>query len=63
MEAFGEFQKDIEGIYEIVKPLIKISLDFYSQLDQTKMAEKADGSVVTICDVALQSLIMAGVRE
>ena len=48
---------------EILKPLIPLSLDAFSRVSQSEVATKGDGSVVTICDFALQALIINGLHQ
>lgn len=63
MEVFGDFQNEVSVMLEIIKPLVNISLDIFESLSEEITKVKGDGSVVTICDFALQSLIMAGLRH
>ncbi|OHS98676.1 Inositol monophosphatase family protein [Tritrichomonas foetus] len=63
MEVFGEYQKEIEVMYDIIHELVHKSLEIYHSLRQEQVKIKRDGSVVSICDFAFQMLIMHHVHK
>jgi 3'(2'), 5'-bisphosphate nucleotidase len=60
---FEEFEPEVSAMLSIIKPLVGISLTVFDQLGEETIKTKGDGSVVTICDFALQSLIMDGLGK
>ncbi|KAH0790942.1 Inositol monophosphatase family protein [Histomonas meleagridis] len=60
---FGEFAQDVEKMIEIIKPLISMSLNILNEMQTDQVQTKNDGTVVTICDFAIQSLIMDGISK
>ena len=60
---FGSYTREVSAMLEILKPLIPLSLDAFSRVSQSEVATKGDGSVVTICDFALQALIINGLHQ
>jgi 3'(2'), 5'-bisphosphate nucleotidase len=63
MAEFGEYAREISVLISIVTPLIPMSLEIFRNLKASCKETKNDGSLVTICDFALQSLIMKGISE
>jgi 3'(2'), 5'-bisphosphate nucleotidase len=62
-ERFGEFEREVSTMVSIIKPLVGLSLSVFEQLGEENVQTKGDGSVVTVCDFALQSLIMDGLGK
>jgi hypothetical protein len=63
MADFGEYASEVSAMVRIVSPLISISLDAFAKLKDDVVQLKGDGSMVTICAFALQSLIMSGIQR
>jgi 3'-phosphoadenosine 5'-phosphosulfate (PAPS) 3'-phosphatase len=62
-ELFGDFALEVSTLVNVLKPLIPLSLNALETLQKESMQLKTDGSVVTIADFAIQSLIMSGIHE
>lgn len=61
--SFGEFEKEVQVILEIILSAIPISLSAFQNLHKDQVEVKSDGSFVSICDFALQALIMRGIHD
>ena len=60
---FGNWTKEINAAIEILKPAIEVSMTGQDRLLKSEVETKKDGSVVSICDFACQSLIMDGIQR
>jgi 3'(2'), 5'-bisphosphate nucleotidase len=60
---FGEYHREITEGIRIITPAIHISLSAQEHLMSCETKQKSDGSLVSICDFACQSVIMHGLRE
>ncbi|OHT03666.1 Inositol monophosphatase family protein [Tritrichomonas foetus] len=63
MSRFGEYTHEIEAGIQCVKPAIELSLVAQQKLQASQIEKKSDGTVVSICDFAVQTLIMKGIHE
>jgi hypothetical protein len=62
-EFFGHFALEASTLVHVLKPLIPLSLSALETLQKKRMQLKNDGSVVTIADFVIQSLILSGIHE
>lgn len=60
---WGKWHKEVELLIEIMKQVIPITIKVQKSIDPTEFKQKADGSVVTICDYAVQAFIMHNISE
>lgn len=60
---FGEWTKEVEAVIEILKPAIELSLVGQEKLKQNQVEQKKDGTVVSICDFACQTIVMNGLQK
>jgi 3'(2'), 5'-bisphosphate nucleotidase len=60
---FGEYEREITEGIRIITPAIHLSLSAQERLQSCEVEQKSDGTLVSICDFACQSLIMDGLRE
>ena len=63
MDVFGEYQKEIETMYNVIKPLVVKSLEIYNDLHEDEKKMKNDGSVVSIYDFAFQMMIIHEIKK
>jgi 3'(2'), 5'-bisphosphate nucleotidase len=60
---FGKWTKEVNAAIEIIKPAITVSITGQEKLVSSEIETKSNGSVVSICDFACQSLIMDGIQR
>ena len=63
MSMFGEYTHEVEAGIECIKPAIEMSLVGQQKLKANEVELKSDGTVVSICDFACQTLIMKGIHD
>ena len=64
---FGNYAEEVRLVKEVLSPFVRVSLDLQNDLGKShksrQVTRKGDGSVVTVLDVAIQTMLVAAISE